>query len=742
MRTTTDHRGTRRATAVAVLGVSLTLAAAGTAHATPGTGPARTGLTNEPFTGTVLDNTWVLPAAGANTTCLTASDDRGARPVPGCADPALDAVGSGALRLTDAVNEQVGNVYNSVSLPTSQGLDIRFTAYQYGRDLTTSGGYPAGADGLSFILAAADPDDPAPPATLGAAGGSLGYSASLDRGTPGVSNGYLGFGLDVYGNWTNTGFGGHGCDGAHATGPSNIGVRGPGNGMDGYCVLADTELGEGDLDAAAATTRGAGVPVEVAINPSASPTTTAGGLSVPAKGWAMRATTLHGVAEELSGALPSVDGLEFDPDWYDPATGLPYQLSFGWGSSTGGSNEVHEIAGLQTTTLNGPLPVHQVLLDAGNLNGKFTAGHVNEFIVKPLVSRYGGALTGPVVVTTRVPEELQPKAGSWTSYEGYACTTIDQSVTCRLTSGASYPPGGNLPWVRVPVTVRDGASGPVTTTVTVTSRDGLPASASLTSGIALPPGAPTGVSAVAGAGSVRVSWNPPTSGEPVDRYVVGTAEGQTNCSTRTTSCVLGGEAGRSYTVEVYAITADGATGPAVQVTTDTVTAPAAAPTPPVTPLKLTTTDGDITTAAPGQQITVVGTGFLPYSTASIVIYSTPVTLGTVTVDMDGGFTKTVTVPADLEPGAHSLVAYGVDPDGDERSMRMDVQVAAATSATGDAAAPSSAAPAAAPAKATGGKTLAFTGATVLPYLGGGAVLVAVGLGLMIGTRRRRAGAAE
>jgi hypothetical protein len=91
-------------------------------------------------------------------------------------------------------------VYNSVALPTSNGLDITWDSYQF--DGT-------GADGISFDLAAVDPDDPEPPTSVGPAGGSLGYSTSA--GSPGVPYGYLGFGADVFGNYESSTYGGLGC---------------------------------------------------------------------------------------------------------------------------------------------------------------------------------------------------------------------------------------------------------------------------------------------------------------------------------------------------------------------------------------------------------------------------------------------------------------------------------------------------------------------------------------------------
>ena len=91
------------------------------------------------------------------------------------------------------------------------------------------------------MLAATDPSNPSIPATIGPTGGSLGYSANCGSPTAsGLPDGYLGVGLDVYGNFSSKTYEGTGC-----TNPSNIKnqmpgqvvVRGPGNGTVGYCPV-------------------------------------------------------------------------------------------------------------------------------------------------------------------------------------------------------------------------------------------------------------------------------------------------------------------------------------------------------------------------------------------------------------------------------------------------------------------------------------------------------------------------
>jgi large repetitive protein len=117
-------------------------------------------------------------------------------------------------------------------VPTSQGLDATFNTFQYGTAT------PAGADGIAFVLAATNPASPSIPASIGPTGGSLGYSAF--SAASGLPDGYLGIGLDAYGNFSNKSFEGSGC-----TNPSNIStqmpgqvvIRGPGNGLVGYCPV-------------------------------------------------------------------------------------------------------------------------------------------------------------------------------------------------------------------------------------------------------------------------------------------------------------------------------------------------------------------------------------------------------------------------------------------------------------------------------------------------------------------------
>lgn len=192
---------------------------------------------NDTLTGAESSFDW-MSLRGA---CLTAGT--GTAPtakIPGCAGLAEyngkvqvggtsgrlpDAVGQGALRLTNGDfttgsngDGQTGAVVSNFVFPSKQGLQVTFTTVTYGGD-DYSG---TGADGITFYLA-----DGAQPPSVGALGGSLGYSCSnVNSVYDGVLGGYLGVGIDEFGNFSNSS-----DNTASGPGriPGSISVRGAGN---------------------------------------------------------------------------------------------------------------------------------------------------------------------------------------------------------------------------------------------------------------------------------------------------------------------------------------------------------------------------------------------------------------------------------------------------------------------------------------------------------------------------------
>lgn len=225
--------------------------------------PTPTPLVQEDFTGATAPD-----FTGYGSACLTGAPadsggpTTGAHPLGGCPPPSEaggpvpppGADGHGYLQLTDSKTNQSGAALYNSPVSSQDGLVVSFEQWQYG-SVGVWDGEKRPADGISFFLVDGDATLDAP----GAFGGSLGYAQknSADAGrVPGVEKGYLGVGLDVLGNFFNDGEGrGTGCPDDQkspagtafptisSTGPNMVTLRGPGDGLDGYCFLGATYNG-------------------------------------------------------------------------------------------------------------------------------------------------------------------------------------------------------------------------------------------------------------------------------------------------------------------------------------------------------------------------------------------------------------------------------------------------------------------------------------------------------------------
>jgi len=144
---------------------------------------------------------------------------------------------AGALRLTNGDymqgsngDNQTGAIISNFTFPTTQGVQVTWKSVTYGGDNDNG----TGADGISFFLS----DGSKSPTTAGGLGGSLGYSCSNVNGKyEGLVGGYLGVGIDEFGNFTNGAtYDSQGNQTLHdntASGsgahPGSIGVRGAGD---------------------------------------------------------------------------------------------------------------------------------------------------------------------------------------------------------------------------------------------------------------------------------------------------------------------------------------------------------------------------------------------------------------------------------------------------------------------------------------------------------------------------------
>lgn len=211
----------------------LALSSLSTILAVPGESVTAATITDN-FIGASSSMSWILPNMTSptkpNSACMTAGNNTGS--VPSCQLTSPDPVGNGALRLTSASTQQYGGIVSSTPFDASQGLEVTFTTYTYGGDnggqynFGNGGQARIGADGIAFYLIDADIAAKASKvinpgtgyidaanskgaannvgATMGAPGGSLGYSCSNANTFPnGVIGGYIGLGIDEYGNFLN-----------------------------------------------------------------------------------------------------------------------------------------------------------------------------------------------------------------------------------------------------------------------------------------------------------------------------------------------------------------------------------------------------------------------------------------------------------------------------------------------------------------------------------------------------------
>ncbi len=419
------RRAVSRATAM-MLAISATAVAV--TMPAPSALASGTVLFSQPFHDSTVDGpagSVALPTAptGTNAACLSAAGNATANPLASCTS-STDPQGSGKLRLTPNAGTQEGGVFASTTVPTSQGLDVNFNSYQYGG---------SSADGIAFVLAAVNPADPQVPAAIGQSGGALGYSA---RSSPapvlaGLTDGYLGIGLDAFGNFSNK-YEGTGCtDPANIAGPmaGEVVVRGPGNGTVGYCALqSSAATATSQKLTIRATTRAASlVPVEVVFNPSSSSVTTASGLTVPGGDYDVTFTPVGGAARSLVGALPVVPAGLYPASWAG-ANGIPKQLAFGWVASTGASTDFHEIDNVTVSSLN-PVPqlaVSQTSYAAATLSPGSPVSY------RVAATSSGATENSPVTVTETLPAGVLPVGASGT---GWVCgAPSGQQISCTSTS--------------------------------------------------------------------------------------------------------------------------------------------------------------------------------------------------------------------------------------------------------------------------------------------------------------------
>lgn len=158
----------------------------------------------ESFTGTTASG-WVFGGmSGSTDPYLTANT--------------VDSPGTGWLRLTENSNYQATYaLFDTAVFSVNAQIQISFD-YAFWNSAST------GADGITFFLVDGSVDSNS--FSPGGYGGSLGYAQNTAASQPGMPGGYLGFGLDNYGNYSSNTEGRNGGLGSSLY-PNRVAVRGP-----------------------------------------------------------------------------------------------------------------------------------------------------------------------------------------------------------------------------------------------------------------------------------------------------------------------------------------------------------------------------------------------------------------------------------------------------------------------------------------------------------------------------------
>ncbi|MBW4464973.1 MAG: DUF4347 domain-containing protein [Pegethrix bostrychoides GSE-TBD4-15B] len=306
-------------------------------------------LLNETFTGNTVTGSWLFGTDGSSADpYLTASSNATAPPggLPGSAAP-LDTAGTGTLRLTNNSKNQAAFVIYDSAFNSNAGVSVEFDFFSYGGSSNTAQAVTQGGDGISFFLV----DGTTPSITsAGAFGGSLGYAQKISNpaNTPGIAGGYVGIGLDEFGNFSNQ------TDGAPGDPQQRVGPL-PSNGpvpdsvslrgrigttlANSYPFLGGSGTLPSSIDNFTATSRtDASRRARLDITPT-------GLLSVKVD---LNADGDYLDVGEAPASLTNIDIVAAN------GGAVPSTFKFGFASSTGSATNIHEVRNLTITTFSTP----------------------------------------------------------------------------------------------------------------------------------------------------------------------------------------------------------------------------------------------------------------------------------------------------------------------------------------------------------------------------------------------------
>ncbi|MEG4558192.1 DUF4347 domain-containing protein, partial [Microcoleus sp. F6_C1] len=383
-------------------------------------------LAAEEFKNSTVIGPWIYGVGNSTTanpglTAGSTANPSGVVPALGTGDPP----GSGTLRLTSNAFGQAAFVIYNNPISATEGLRVTFDFFAYNRGTVVDNqGNLRGADGISFFLI----DGTATPTQAGGYGGSLGYAQNTNSNSPGIVGGYLGVGLDEFGNYSSTiaGKQGGGTPLADA-----VGLRG--SESTSYNFLTSTVVAGGIDNKDTSIRAEAKRSVQITLFPttSATPNRLTVAFDLDGNGTFDAGETLLDIPnlETINGAVPRT-------------------FKFGFAASTGGNTNIHEVNNVVVQSIDPPTVVADVS------------------IVKkgPLFAIPNSTITYTITSTNNGPDSAESVLIQDPLPQGLTFVSTDNG-------GSFNPTTRTVIWPAIP-TLANGASVTRTITATVPSTVG------------------------------------------------------------------------------------------------------------------------------------------------------------------------------------------------------------------------------------------------------------------------------
>ncbi|HEY8095312.1 MAG TPA: DUF6701 domain-containing protein [Methylobacter sp.] len=305
------------------------------------------------------------------------------------------------LRLTDANTNEATAVHLRRLFPGfGNKVEAMFDYFSYNG---------TGADGVAVTLS-----DGAIAPVAGAYGGSLGYAQRT--GIDGFNGGWMGVGLDEYGNYSNPTEGRVGGTGFF---PDNLTIRGSGSGQSGYNYHTRAAV-PGGVDSPGAVA-GPGYRYKITVDHSD---------SIHAKTTVLRDTNGDGIYEQT--IIP-----EYDAKAIPTQATVPTYWNFSFTGSTGASTNIHEIDNLTICTVN---PIVTPVLNHVRIihDGSALTCAPETITIKACATADCQALyTGPVTVDLGAISGATWSSDPVTFSGGQVLVTLSYASTGAVTLGGS-----------------------------------------------------------------------------------------------------------------------------------------------------------------------------------------------------------------------------------------------------------------------------------------------------------------